>query len=73
MYADAAGGQSTVYVRATFLREPHTGLRMFISREVFQPLAEAGLVRAENIHKPLRTRRCLQRRKRTDHLSTRPE
>ena len=50
MYADAALGHSTVYVRATFLREPHIGLRKFLARDVFQALAEAGWVRAENVH-----------------------
>jgi hypothetical protein len=52
MYADAAVGRATVYMRATFLRDPHVGLRMFIPRDVFQILAGAGFVRAENVHRP---------------------
>jgi hypothetical protein len=52
MYANAASGRSTVYVRATFLREPHIGLRKFIRRDLFEALAEAAYVRAENLHRP---------------------
>jgi hypothetical protein len=50
MYADAGSGRTTVYLRATFLREPYIGLRKFITRDAFEALADAGCVRAENIY-----------------------